>query len=270
MDLHDIHYCRECRFSHSGSIRNLKNAFLENEENLAGHNDIRTSMNILENYAKRNIIKKPQDLVRLARMAIDRRSNWKPGKRLTISFLGGKKEVRDRVIRHASSWMDHANIIFDFKPRKKNGDIRISFDQKDGSWSAVGTECLTIDSSEATMNLGWVTAALNDEEFRQVVLHEFGHALGCVHEHQRPDNGIPWDKKAVYAYYKIDKWTKEDVDEQVFYKYNENIIRANKLDTKSIMMYAVPEELTKGKYAVPWNSRLSPEDKKFIRKIYPA
>ena len=35
------------------------------------------------------------------------------------------------------------------------------------------------------------------------------------------------------------------------------------------MMYAVPEELTKGRYAIGFNSDLSKEDKTFIGKLYP-
>jgi hypothetical protein len=74
----------------------------------------------------------------------------------------------------------------------------------------------------------------------------------------------------VYAYYKdSDGWSKEEVDEQVFSKYDRSMIRANKLDKKSIMMYEVPEELTKGDFSIEGNDFLSEADKKFIAKLYP-
>ena len=134
----------------------------------------------------------------------------------------------------------------------------------------MGTDILSEDKTLPTMNLGWLTPTTNDDEYSRVVLHEFGHTLGCIHEHERPDNGIPWDKPAVYAYYKeTDDWTKEEVDEQVFSKYDRNLIRANKLDKKSIMMYALPEELTKGDFSIESNDFLSEADKKFIAKLYP-
>ena len=102
------------------------------------------------------------------------------------------------------------------------------------------------------------------------MLHEFGHTLGCIHEHSRPDAGIPWDKPKVYAYYKeVDGWNKEEVEDQVFFKYDKDIIRGSKVDKKSIMMYAVPEELTKGRYAIDFNSDLSREDRAYIGKVYP-
>lgn len=272
MDISTIYYCRECRVSHSRSIRNLKNAFLEKEEIVTSQLlNTNRELGVLKDYAWNNSVKSPAAIRALAEMAIDISADWKPGRRITVAFMGGEKEVTDRVIRHAKRWMDFANIQFDFKPPKREtADIRISFDTEDGSWSAVGMECLTIDKTLPTMNFGWLSPTLNDVEFRQVVLHEFGHALGCIHEHQRPDNGIPWNKKKVYAYYKkTDGWKPEEVDEQVFFKYDESQIRANKMDSKSIMMYAVPEELTTGNYSVPWNDRLSAADKKFIASIYP-
>ncbi|MCB0059260.1 MAG: hypothetical protein KDE45_19610, partial [Caldilineaceae bacterium] len=100
-------------------------------------------------------------------------------------------------------------------------------------------------------------------------LHEFGHALGLLHEHLSPVADIPWDEEKVIAYYRrTNGW-------------NETYIRSNVLaippsdkftdfDTLSIMLYPVPRELTKGGYEIPWqNSELSETDKKFIAEIYP-
>jgi hypothetical protein len=33
------------------------------------------------------------------------------------------------------------------------------------------------------------------------VIHEFGHALGLIHEHQNPSGGIQWNKPVVCRYY---------------------------------------------------------------------
>ena len=41
------------------------------------------------------------------------------------------------------------------------------------------------------MNLGWISGesdVISDEE-RGVILHEFGHTLGLLHEHQSPLRG---------------------------------------------------------------------------------
>jgi len=39
---------------------------------------------------------------------------------------------------------------------------------------------------EPTMNYGWLKDDTDDVEYRRVVIHEFGHALGAIHEHQNP------------------------------------------------------------------------------------
>ena len=71
-------------------------------------------------------------------------------------------------------------------------EIRIAFRQGNGSWSHLGTFCRQItDDDEPTMNYGWLTPDSDDVELRSVVLHEFGHALGLIHEHQNPDGEQP-------------------------------------------------------------------------------
>lgn len=131
MKISDIYYCRECRVSHHRAIKDLKNYFLEKPSNLRGIS--KKDMSILEDYARKNVIKKPSHIRSLSRMATERSKEWEKGRRITVSFLGGTKAVKDRVIRHAKTWMDFANIEFDFTPRKKPGDVRIAFDKKSGS-----------------------------------------------------------------------------------------------------------------------------------------
>jgi serralysin len=40
-----------------------------------------------------------------------------------------------------------------------------------------------------------------EAQVRPVVLHEFGHVLGCIHEHSSPAAQIPWNKDTVYEQY---------------------------------------------------------------------
>ena len=47
------------------------------------------------------------------------------------------------------------------------------------------------------MNLGWIDQNKKPSAIRQVILHEFGHALGAVHEHESPYSTIPWNKDKV-------------------------------------------------------------------------
>ena len=59
-----------------------------------------------------------------------------------------------------------------------------------GSWSYIGTDALHIPKESKTMNLGFID--------RSTVMHEFGHALGLIHEHQSPfKGGFGWNKEEV-------------------------------------------------------------------------
>jgi hypothetical protein len=268
MNLSKIYYCRECRPSHHLLIKNAKNAILENPRNMPAHTgDL--GMAVMKDYVFKNVIKKPEDFGHIGRIASETSKVWKKARVLNIAFLHGDKDVINRVIRHAKEWMEYANIELNFKPGKKPTDVRITFDKNDGSWSYVGTEILSIAQKDPTMNLGWLTPSTDDLEYRRVVLHEFGHTLACIHEHERPDAGIPWNKPKVYEYYKeADGWSKEEVDAQVFDQYDASLIRGTKIDRHSIMMYPVPADLTTGGYTVGWNNSLSELDKKYIAKLY--
>jgi hypothetical protein len=120
------------------------------------------------------------------------------------------------------------------------------------------------------MNFGWLEPDSTDEDYAQVVLHEFGHAIGCIHEHQTPIAGIPWNKDAVYDYY-INKlnWTKRDVDVNFFLIFDSDSTNFSAFDPRSIMIYPIPKEFTVGGFEVPWTNYLSEQDKDFIATIYP-
>jgi hypothetical protein len=122
------------------------------------------------------------------------------------------------------------------------------------------------------MNFGWLFPETANEEYERVVLHEFGHALGAIHEHQSPGAAIPWDKEAVYAYYSgpPNNWSRDDVDVNLFDLYGETTTQFTKFDEQSIMLYPIPEEFTVGDYAVGWNRTLSDTDKAFMGTTYPG
>jgi serralysin len=55
-----------------------------------------------------------------------------------------------------------------------------------------------------------------------VVVHEFGHALGCIHEHQSPTEHLHWDKQAVYDEFTgpPNNWSEADIDSNILEKYS--------------------------------------------------
>jgi hypothetical protein len=195
---------------------------------------------------------------------------WKNGRRLRVTFLDGVESVQSKVERLAHSWEPHANVSFVFGS-DANAEIRISF-EREGSWSYLGTDALTIEPSEPTMNFGWLTEETDDEEYERVVVHEFGHALACIHEHQNPATNIPWDKEAVYRYYQgpPNNWTRDQIDNNLFRRYDKSISQFSAFDAESIMLYPIPNEFTIGDYEVGFNRRPSATDKNFITTMYPG
>jgi serralysin len=202
-------------------------------------------------------------------MALVTGKKWAPGRVLRVHFLGGQQSIRQKVMGYAVEWMSYANIRLEFV-NDPAAEIRVSFTLGDGSWSYLGTDALTIPQSQPTMNYGWLTPTTPDDEYSRVVLHEFGHALACIHEHQHPQAGIPWDREAVYRYYwQTQGWSRAEVDNNLFSLLPASQTQFSRFDPTSIMCYAVPDELTLGDYEIGWNRVLSPSDKEFIAVAYP-
>lgn len=202
-------------------------------------------------------------------MAVDWRYLWQPGSEVAVRFLEGDSRVCAKVEDYAHKWEQFANIKFNFVTSGK-ANIRIAFMQGAGSWSYLGTQALLYsDQQIPTMNYGWLQPDTSEDEFSRVVLHEFGHALGCIHEHQHPENGIPWNKEKAYTYYGRQGWTKEEVDFQVFQHYSNDITKFSEFDPLSIMMYPVPADITTNNFSVAWNRELSDMDRLFISQLYP-
>jgi serralysin len=185
---------------------------------------------------------------------------------LNVAFLDGDPVVQEKIKKVAKEWENYCGIVLNFGTTPKP-DITISF-KYHGSWSYIGTSS---QRESPSMNFGWITATTDDEEYHRVVLHEFGHALGLIHEHQNPNNNpINWSKELVYEYYmNSQNWSKEDVDNNLFTKYNEDEINGTSFDPKSIMLYSFPKELTTDGFSTGWNTVLSENDKNQIRRLYP-
>jgi serralysin len=194
---------------------------------------------------------------------------WKNGRPLRIRHLDGDPAIHAKVEHHAKTWEQFANLTLDFGDHAK-AEIRISYHLDGQSWSYIGTDALSIPRREHTMHFGWLTPETDDKEIARVTVHEFGHALGMIHEHQHPDNPIKWDKGAVYEYYcKRLKWTKQEVENNLFAAQSRAETQLGQYDVHSIMHYPVEPEFTTDKKAVGWNYVLSALDKKFIAQVYP-
>ncbi|MCP3975987.1 MAG: peptidase [bacterium] len=202
-------------------------------------------------------------------LALFTEKRWAPGRTITVSYMDGAPAVQAQVTQWAKVWEDHANIKLNFvADGDSSAEIRISF-QHEGSWSYLGTDALVIDSNEATMNYGWLTPNSADDEYSRVVLHEFGHALAAIHEQQSPVASIPWNRDAVFRYYKLQGWDAEKTERNVLRRRDPRLFNHTNYDRDSIMQYAVPQALTEGDFEIGWNRVLSDMDKVFIDMMYP-
>ena len=121
---------------------------------------------------------------------------WNPDRRvLNVDFLETPAFL-DRVIKAASGW--HSAMALRFQFGRGTPDVLVSF-SPGGSWSYIGTDSLYYSRKGIpSMNFGWFDKDTPDSEFHRTALHEFGHALSLIHEHQHPGGHISWKREQVY------------------------------------------------------------------------
>jgi hypothetical protein len=215
----------------------------------------------------------PNQVIPPARMALLTLKKWPLLHTLKCRFLGGSEAQQDKAIKMASKWMDYANIHITFVDTQDE-DVRIAFMPGQGSWSALGVDAHNTSffpKNQPTMNFGWLDETTDDTEWQRVVVHEFGHALGCIHEHQNPNEHLNWDRDAVYRYFSgpPNFWDKETIDFNILEKYSPEGISATLFDPNSIMLYMFPPQLFLDHKGTNNNTDLSDMDKAFIQQMYP-
>ena len=235
---------------------------------------------------------------------------WDNQSTILVKFMpGGSQRLRNLVMQYAKEWEKYANVKFSFVPdNTAKTNVRVKLGKGLGHNSYVGTNANMWSQSEQTLNLdtsdfvdytyyvaeakkngvdfskmteadvdAWVGSVLqmpnirfNTKSMRGTTLHEFGHALGLLHEQSYP-GGIKWNKSDdVYAYYKKTQgWDKDKVDAQVFEVSDVFYTNGTAYDPKSIMQYAIESWQTTDGFSVPRNEDLSEGDKSLISALYP-
>jgi hypothetical protein len=199
---------------------------------------------------------------------------WEGRNSLTVAFIDGDDSnggLRERIRTAAREWEAYANLTFRFDDQAEVTDIAIQLKPTPGFplrlyQSEIG------QASRGRRPSMWLLfpVGTGEAELRRVVLHEFGHALGLIHELRRGDAAIHWNQDKVLAYYKAltaGKWSDDDIRRQVMDPITDAIRSKSPFDPSSIMAYPVPPGLAD--VVVGWNRELSPMDKAFINEVYP-
>jgi len=188
---------------------------------------------------------------------------WPVGYSFKVGFMGTVSTTQTNLFKQcAAEWAAVANVKFTY-PTAGPYDLRISFNSGDGAWSYIGTDCKSIPANQATMNLGWVA--------KDAYLHEAGHALGLLHEHQNPTTPIKWNEANVIKDLKgpPNNWTEDMIRYNVLNPYPLPNVITTALDKASIMMYPIPATWTLDGFTTPGGRVISDVDKKFIGERYP-
>lgn len=187
---------------------------------------------------------------------------WTNGQTLKIGFIGGSSVSRAYATAAFTEWAKYANLNFTY-PAAGPYDCRISFVANSGSWSYIGTDCKSISQSSATMNLGWLG---ND-----VALHEIGHFLGLLHEHQNPTTPVCWNRDKVIQDLSgpPNNWSVSMIESNVLNPAPAANVITTPLDPNSIMMYSIPATWVCNGTGFSGGKVLSQVDKDFITARYP-
>lgn len=206
---------------------------------------------------------------------------WLNGSQLRYWFFdkpkkwAGTEEDRE-VVRQAFRMWKALGIGLEFAEvdSAKDADLRIAFQDGDGSWSYIGTDVLTKREDPRTMNFGW-SLTEDPAEGLDTALHEIGHSLGFPHEHQNPFAGMVWDEDAVYKALAAppNKWSKATTRHNIIDKLQADKVQGSSWDPHSIMHYPFeaglivqPEKYRKG---LRPRGGLSARDRKWAKAFYP-
>ena len=197
-------------------------------------------------------------------------SLWAPGQNIRVAFADGTPEQQESVRQIAPEWCRYANLTFDFAQATADtslDDVRVSFTGT-GSHSMLGRQSVAYaHAGQVTTVLNWATHSATARHWRRTVLHEFGHTLGLLHEHQNPNAKLHWNEQYVTQYLAKSGMSEAEARANVL----ETQGGAGKdFDPQSIMLYAMPKESNTDGVQLSWNTELSPMDKQVAAALYPG
>jgi len=223
---------------------------------------------------------------------------WNPNSTLKVGFnfedycipLNSRSEFKNQIINLAIQWCNHGSIDLEISNNPEEYDILIGFTPFIGTFSYLGTDSkIRTKNGKNSMNIDptWLIPSIGDtsslwgiDNYPQIdpnrkyvqhaILHEFGHAFGIIHEHQRQDRPFTWDiewMKANINVLGLDSW--ESVKSNYITTFKMPDLNHGEYDPDSIMVYAWNKNATIEKIGSKINFALSNKDKEDFSLMYP-
>lgn len=209
----------------------------------------------------------------LERIAVMTNKYWGArGVRLGVTFLDNPDaETRRRVLHYANLWGEGGRVNAVFS-ESADGQVRVSREPGGGYASYLGTDILLVQPGRPTMWLEGVTAATpSDAECMRVIPHEFGHTLGCVHEHARRAVVEQLSPRKVVKVFRRDYgWTAMMTYQQVLTPIEEAELLAGPVEEDSVMCYWFSGECTRDGQPIVGGKGITAGDYAKMASLYPV
>jgi len=192
---------------------------------------------------------------------------WHNPTRLTVGFFNGTLAEKRQVRAAIRDWTNVGiGISFQFhfnENEVSSCKIRIRFSDDHRSWAYIGTTANLIAEDQETVHFG-------DKLEKQTILHEFGHVLGMIHEHQAPQgsgNNLEFHEDVILNEMK-GIWSEEEVRSNILYRPEAELLNGDTYDRDSIMHYCLHPHWIKKGPKLKENEELSGLDKKWVKRYY--
>jgi Astacin (Peptidase family M12A) len=185
------------------------------------------------------------------------KNRLQPYLNLNFMFLDKSNYLNNPVVQQRLKYVKPDSII-----KYPWADIAISFTNNEGSSSLVGYNSKKqAIQGKNSMNFSWFNV--------RTIMHEFGHSLGLLHEHQNPKKGIEWNSEKIYKWTnETQGWDKRQTDINILNKYKVDQTNGTDFDDLSMMKYGYPAEFTLNNQEQLKCEILSTHDVQFLTCMY--